>query len=278
MDWWQAAILGLVQGLAEFLPISSSAHLILIPKFFNFPDPGLSFDAVLHLGTLAALLAVFWRDWVQILQAGFGKLQTSNFKLQNNSSYNLEPKTYNLLLWWILVASIPGAVAGFLLEGKAETIFREPQIIALTLAGFGIILWIAQRFAKEKKITFWKSLWIGIAQVFAIIPGVSRSGATISAGMFVGLSKVEAAKFSFLLATPIVLGAGVFSLKNVLVQPEGAVLVEPVNLAVGLAVSAVSGFLAIKFLLKWVSKASYTPFVVYRLLLAGAIFLALALK
>jgi len=305
MELWQAILLGIVQGLGEFLPISSSAHLILVPWFFNFPDPGLSFDAVLHLGTLAALLAVFWRDWWEILRAGFSRAQTTVDRAQKNNpdpTYKLKAKSHKLF-YWILVATIPGVLAGYFLESQAETIFRAPLVLAITLSVMGIVLWISQRFAKpmvqplvqpvgsflvepvepvEPGLTFGKTLWVGLAQALAIIPGVSRSGITMSTGMFLGLSKIAAARFSFLLSTPIVLGAGIFSLKgllvpNTLVQPVGSFLVEPVYLIIAFATAAVSGFFAIKFLLKWLEKASFTPFVVYRLLLAAVILLLLSL-
>jgi undecaprenyl-diphosphatase len=272
MELWQSAILGLVQGLGEFLPISSSAHLILVPQILHFPDPGLAFDAVLHLGTLTALLLFFWKDWAKIIRNGFGKLLISNSKVQmGKSDYYLKSKTDTLFFWWILVATIPGALAGFFLESQAETVFRSPELIAVTLTGFGVVLWAAQRFAKKKKLNFISAVIIGLAQAFAIIPGVSRSGATMSAAMFLGLSKFEAARFSFLLATPIVLGAGIFSLKDI------NDFADP-NLAAGFLVSAITGFLAIKFLLKWISKISYTPFVIYRLLLTILIILFVIFK
>ncbi len=260
---WQAIILGLVQGLGEFLPISSSAHLVLAPWFLQFTDPGLAFDAVLHLGTLFAVLTYFWKDWLEILGLAFGVKKDGN-------NYNKKS------LWILVLATIPGALAGYFFESQAETIFRSPLVIAFTLSFVGLLLFLADKYAKHKKklkeISWKESLVIGLAQALAIVPGVSRSGATITAGLFSGLSRISAAKFSFLLSTPIILGASLFKLPDLWKSGLG------VSFWVGLLVSAVSGYLAIKYLLKFVKKASYKIFFWYRLILASLIILVYFLR
>ncbi|HBF39085.1 MAG TPA: undecaprenyl-diphosphatase UppP [Firmicutes bacterium] len=258
----QAFILGLAQGLGEFLPISSSAHLILIPWLFKWPDPGLPFDVALHIGTLLAVVAYFWRDWLTLIRHGLGK----GFKTQEGKMF-----------WYLVIASIPGAVAGMLLEKKAETIFRSPLIIGIMLILMGVILFAADHLGSKrresKNISFGQSLWIGISQGLAVIPGVSRSGITMSSGLFLGLTREGAARFSFLLSTPIIAGAGLLELKNL----AGKMLNLP--FMVGIVTSAVVGFLVIGFLLRWLRKSSFLPFVWYRLLLGvGIIFLFLLRK
>jgi undecaprenyl-diphosphatase len=250
----QAFILGLAQGLGEFLPISSSAHLILIPWLFKWPDPGLPFDVALHIGTLLAVVAYFWRDWLTLIRHGLGK----GFQTQEGK-----------IFWYLVIASIPGAVAGMLLEKKAETIFRSPLIIGIMLILMGVILFAADRLGSKrresKNISFGQSLWIGISQGLAVIPGVSRSGITMSSGLFLGLTREGAARFSFLLSTPIIAGAGLLELKNL----AGKMLNLP--FMVGIVTSAVVGFLVIGFLLRWLRKSSFLPFVWYRLLLGTGI-------
>src|SRR3989338_9328893 len=186
----QAIILGIVQGLTEFLPISSSAHLYLLPKFFNWNYEGIGFDVALHWGTLLAILMIFWRDYWNALTGE------------------------RRLLWFLVIGSIPGALAGYFLESQAETIFRTPVLTAAMLAGFGILLWVADRRNSPKApslikeevggVLDWKkSLFMGAAQALAIVPGVSRSGATMTAGLFSGMTRQQAARVSFLLFLPI---------------------------------------------------------------------------
>ena len=174
MSSLQAAILGLVQGLGEFLPISSSAHLVLIPWLFKWNDPGLSFDIALHVGTLIAVAIYFWKDWLRLVTKGFTDVRS----------------TEGRLFWYLVAATIPGAVAGFLLEKKAETIFREPMLIATMLILLGVILYWADKKSVKKiemnRITFRTSLLIGLSQALAIIPGVSRSGITMTMGLLMG--------------------------------------------------------------------------------------------
>jgi undecaprenyl-diphosphatase len=249
---FQAFILGLAQGLGEFLPISSSAHLILIPWLFNWPDPGLTFDVALHIGTLLAVIAYFWKDWLVLIRDGLSKgFQTETGRL----------------FWYLVIASIPGAIIGFLLEKKAETTFRSPLIIGIMLMIIGLILGAADRYgAKRQKtqaVSFRQSLTIGISQALAIIPGVSRSGITMTSGLLSGLSRENAARFSFLLSTPIIAGAGFLKLRHL----SGNVINSP--FIVGVATSAIVGFLVIGFLLKWLKRSNFLPFVWYRLILGA---------
>ena len=248
---FQAIILGVVQGLTEFLPISSSAHLYLLPKFFNWNYEGIGFDVALHWGTLLAILMIFWRDYWNALTGE------------------------RRLLWFLVIGSIPGALAGYFLESQAETIFRTPVLTAAMLAGFGILLWVADRRNSPKApslikegvggVLDWKkSLFMGAAQALAIVPGVSRSGATMTAGLFSGMTRQQAARFSFLLSGPIIFGAGLVAL------PDASV---DASLIAGFLAAAVSGFLTIKFLLRFLSSHSFNAFVWYRLALAVIILL-----
>lgn len=261
MSVFQAFILGLAQGLGEFLPISSSAHLILIPWALRWPDPGLTFDVALHLGTLLAVVAYFWRDWLELISHGLRGAATPEGRL----------------FWFLVVASVPGALAGVALESAAETVFRNPLLIGAMLIVMGLVLYLADRYAARRRqdetVNLRQSVAIGVSQALAIIPGVSRSGITMATGRFVGLRRESAARFSFLLSTPIIFGAGVLKLRHLLRTPEA------INLPflVGVGTSAVVGFLVIGLLLRWLRKNSLLPFVWYRLVVgAGVIALFLA--
>ncbi len=250
----QALALGVIQGLGEFLPISSSAHLVLTPWVFGWDDPGLVFDVALHMGTLFAVVAFFWRDWVELFNEAVIKRRST----QKAS-----------LFWYLLIATIPGAVAGYIFEEQAETVFRDPLIIAVMLIIMGLILYLVDRRAVKGKnmngISFADSLLIGLSQAFAIIPGVSRSGVTMTAGRALGLTRQTAARFSFLLSTPIIFGAGVMQLKDI--------ASSDINIAfiTGVVSSAVVGFLSIGFLLRYLSERSFTLFVWYRFLIGFAV-------
>ncbi len=260
MTLLQAIVYGIVQGLGEFLPISSSAHLILVPWFFGWTDPGLTFDVALHVGTLVAVIAYFWKDWVRLIVKGF------------TAGYSSEGR----LFWYLVIATIPGGIAGFLLEKKAETVFRAPLLIATMLIVMGFLLYAADRRGSKKKsmktVTFPVSLWIGICQVAAIIPGVSRSGITMTAGLSAGLTRESAARFSFLLSTPIILGAALVKLPHLLSNPS----VITMDFMVGVVVSCVTGFVSIGFLLRYIQTRNFMPFVIYRFLL-GLLVIAVAL-
>ncbi len=250
---WQSVLLGIVQGLGEFLPISSSAHLVIVPWLFGFEDPGLTFDVALHFGTLIAVLAYFWKDWILLIQAAFNSL----FK-KKDFPYSHEEK----LFWFLVFASIPGAAVGYLLEKYAESAFRSPLLIAFTMTLMGILLWWVDSISKKTKdlqqITFLDSLWIGLSQALAIIPGVSRSGITITTALALGLNRTAAARFSFLLSTPIIAGAALLKAKAFFktgITPESLI---------GIGVSALFGLLSIKYMLAYLQKYTYRVFVVYR--------------
>lgn len=261
---FQAIILGIVQGLGEFLPISSTAHLVLVPYFTGWQDPGLSFDVALHLGTLIAVIGFFWKDWIRIisnLEFRISK-QIPNQKIQIPSEMQYPPK----MLWLLIIASVPGAVAGYFLEDMAETTLRNPLVIAGMLSFVGLILYLVDRYAVHKKsigqINYKDSLLIGISQAVAVIPGVSRSGATMTTGLALGLSRETAARFSFLLSTPIIFGAAMVKIPDLLSGGFG------VSMAAGILAAAISGYLAIKYMLKLIQKIGYAPFFWYRLILS----------
>lgn len=256
---FQSIILGLAQGLGEFLPISSSGHLVIIPWLFNFSDPGLAFDVALHAGTLIAVLAYFWKDIIEIV----GLVFFNKYRVPNDGQIvNYNPKT----LWFITIATIPGVLTGYFLEEQAETIFRQPLLVASVLAIAGWFLYLADKYMQHRKdmmgVTWKDSLIIGLSQAVAIIPGVSRSGATITAGLLMGLNRQSAARFSFLLSVPIIFGAT--GLKLPYLFRDGITI----SLIIGVIISAVSGYLAIKYLIKFVERTSYKVFFWYRLLLA----------
>jgi undecaprenyl-diphosphatase len=269
---FQSAILGVIQGLSEFLPISSTAHLIIVPYFFHWKDPGLGFDVALHFGTLIAILAFFWKDWLNIFELAF-RNEAQNSKLPSGAGFcQGDSKTQNYgknILWVLVFATIPGILAGVFLEKKAETIFRHPIIIAISLALVGVLLYLADHYSKKnlliQNIGWKKAIIIGLAQAFAIIPGMSRSGSTISAGLFLGLNRKDAAHFSFLLSTPIIFGATIIKFPEMI--HDGVDL----SILVGVIFSAVSGYLAINYLLRFIEKIGYFPFFIYRLLLALSI-------
>ena len=253
-----AVTLGLVQGLGEFLPISSSAHLILTPWFFGWPDPGLTFDVALHVGTLVAVVAYFWRDWVALLAAA------------------PRPRSADGQLFWLLIlGAIPGGIAGVLLDSLAEQVLRNPLLIALTLSLMGLALLAADRWGRRDRelhdIGVVDAALIGIAQALAIVPGVSRSGITIAVARARGIERAAAARFSFLLGTPIIAGAAIFKLRHLLATP-GA-LDGPFLAGVGAA--AVVGALSIAFLLRYLRQAGLGIFVVYRLALAALVVIVL---
>ena len=247
----QAVILGLAQGLGEFLPISSSAHLVRSPWFLGWTDPGLAFDVALHLGTLVAVVIYFWKDWLRLIVMGFSDVRSVEGRL----------------FWYLVVASVPGAIGGYLLEKKAETVFRSPILIGVMLILMGILLYWADRKSAKKiemnQITFGTSLLIGISQVLAIIPGVSRSGVTMTTGLLMGITRAGAARFSFLLSTPIIFGAAMVKLPGVISNPSG---ITP-NFVISTMVSFIAGIVSIGFLLRYVQTKNFLPFAWYRFML-----------
>jgi len=254
MNIFWAIILGVVQGLTEFFPVSSSAHLTLLPWIFNFSDPGLAFDIALHAGTFFAILFALSRDWFAIAKSIFKKKKSFNKKL----------------IGFLILTSIPGALFGYFLEDKAATVFRSPILIASTLVIFGIVLWVTDHKITQskgiEKMDTKKSFLIGVSQALAIIPGVSRSGATITAGRALGFSREAAVKYSFLAALPIIFGASVFGLRHVSVAELSSTV-----WILGFGASLVSSFVAIKVFLNLSKKSNFDIFLYWRLGLAAII-------
>jgi undecaprenyl-diphosphatase len=250
-------VLGAVQGITEFFPISSTAHLALLPWFFSWKDQGLPFNVALHVGSLIAILFYFWRDWVLIIR---------DF-LKSAAQRSFEGRPGGKIGMFLLIGTIPGALSGFLFEEQAAGILRHPLSIAFTLSAFGLLLYISDRFSKRDKsvedMDLTDCIIIGLAQALAIIPGVSRSGVTITGAMFRNFRRDEAARFSFLLAAPLIAGAGIFESRHLAYSD-----VVSIPFIGGFIASAVFAFLAIKYLLRFVRKESYTLFVIYRLILA----------
>lgn len=260
-----AVALGLLQGLGEFLPISSSGHLIVVPWLLGWLPQGLAFDVALHLGTLAAVVAAFAGDWLRLLGAGMRGLATRAPLAEADSR----------LLWLLVLATLPGAVLGKLLEEWAETTFRSPALVATTMALMGLLLLVADRRAgsgSAVSMPLRDALLVGAAQAAALVPGVSRSGATISMALLLGYRRDEAARFSFMLAVPITLGAAILKVPHVL-RAEGAGLA-----LLGMVVAAAAGFASIRFLLGWVRTRDYRLFVVYRFVFAAVVFGVLLLR
>ena len=273
MSLFQAVILGIVQGLTEFIPISSSAHLVIIPWLFRWNDPGLSFDLALHLGTLMALLWFFWSDWVRLVRAGVASIIER--KIGDDSDRRLA--------WFLVIGTIPGGLAGLLAQSKIEELFHQSNTphtlgamasMAVIIALLGAALFVAERIARHlrglNQVSLKDAIVIGLSQAMAIFPGVSRSGSTITAGLALGLQRETAARFSFLLSAPIMLAAGLKSLLDVRSGlASGAMAQSDLLLfAVGFITAAVSGYLCVKFLLRFLQKNSTDVFVYYRWLLA----------
>jgi undecaprenyl-diphosphatase len=253
MTIWQAAVLGLVQGLTEFLPISSSGHLELFRQILGWRGFDLAFDVALHWGTLLAVLVYFRKDWLELVRGVTAGIRERRANTQTALAAKL------------IVGSIPAAVAGVLIEDLAETVFRSPWVIVTMLAVVGVMLLVADRSARPgpaDQIPGWRAtLIIGMAQAVALVPGTSRSGITMLAGISTGLSRASAARFSFLLAAPIIFGAGLFKLGDALQSPV-------LPLAVGFVTAALSGGVAIAFLLRYLTRGSFAPFAFYRIGLA----------
>lgn len=256
----QALILGIIQGFTELLPISSSAHLALTPWLLGWPDSGLAFDVALHLGTLIAIVAYFHEEWRRLVLAALSLVK------QRRAETHEEKRVIFLVL-----ATIPAGIAGLLLEDAAETVFRSPAIIATNLIVLGVILWGVDRFMSRERgmeSIGWKgALFVGLAQCLALVPGVSRSGSTITAGRALRLTRESAAVFSFLLSMPITLAAVMFKLPDAVREAESVV-----PLVVGVVAAAVSAWVAIAVLLRYVARRSYGVFAVYRVAFGALIF------
>ena len=267
MNLLHALVLGALQGFTEVLPISSSAHLILVPWLLKWPESGLTFDVALHLGTFIALAFYFRRDIVELIFNTFDAISTR--------SLNTPAKRLPFL---IVAATVPAAVVGKLFEHKLEEIFRSnPLLIASFLVVFGLILGLVDMLGRKRRIldeiNSGNALLIGLLQCLALIPGVSRSGITISAGLLLGFTRETAARFSFLISLPIVAGAAL--LKTVDIFKHGIPAGEGLPMLVGIGVSAITGYISVAFLLRFVQKNSLAPFVWYRVLVGGGLIVAI---
>ena len=256
MTTFQAFILGLVQGLTEFLPVSSSGHLVLVPWWLGWDNPSLAFDTLLHWGTLLAVVIFFWRDWREMLMAVVRKVQGKP----------AEGKDHLLLA--ILIGTIPAAVLGFLLQDFFESLFGQPATVAVFMIITGLLLVFAERWTKThqqgrtmENLSYLDALFVGIGQALAIAPGISRSGSTIAAGLTRGLDRPTAARFSFLLGTPIIFGAGLLKLKDLVDMGAGDMGMTP--LIVGFLTAFISGILAIRYLLRYLQNHTLYIFAYY---------------
>lgn len=257
----QVAILAVLQGLTEFLPVSSSAHLVLLPVLTGWPDQGLAFDVAVHLGSLLAIFVYFRSDLGTLLDAWWRSVLVR--KLDADAT----------LAWGVLIATIPAGLAGLLLKGTVEAYLRSPLVIAASTVLFGALLWFVDRRAlltREEGDLTWRDAWIiGGMQVLALIPGTSRSGITITAALWVGLTRAAAARFSFLLAIPVIVLSSAKTSYDLLLHPQP---VAWSMLVLGALIAAVVAYLCIHYFLRWLQRMSFTPFVIYRLLLGAVLF------
>lgn len=258
----QAIILGIVQGLTEFIPVSSSGHLLLVQRAMGVTETGLTFDVALHIGTLLALIIFFYNDVVLLIKAIFVKTEKSR------------------LAWLWVYATIPAAVIGFLLESAAESSFRSIALVSINLAVFGLVMLYSESFSKRYRtptslsnISTKQALTMGFAQAASVVPGVSRSGSTITAGLFMGMDRIAATRFSFLLGIPITAGA----IAKVLLKQTAFTHInqELAVFIVGVLVAFITGVIAIKFMLKYLAKHSLSVFAYYRIALAAAVLIVI---
>jgi len=264
---FQALVMGIVQGLTEFLPVSSSGHLVLVPFLFGWDDAfinSLAFSVMLHLGTLVALLAYFRDDWLRLIPAGLAAIRDRSFR--ENADRRLA--------WLLVAATIPAALAGAIFNDLIEAQFREVGLVVVMLVVGGVILFVADRVGRRSRaiadVTFPVAVGIGAAQALALIPGISRSGISIAAGRFAGLDREAAARFAFLMATPITAGAIVFETRR-LVTGEAGVTIELAPLLVGMVAALLAGLAAIHLTLRYVRTHSLDIFVWYRFALAAIV-------
>ena len=259
----KSIILGIVQGVGEFLPISSSAHLVLVPYLFGWEESGLAFDVALHFGTLLAVLAIFFKDWWNLFVGAVRKVTKK------------EDSTENKMFWYLVIATIPGALVGFILDDVIENVFRKQiWLIALALAVMGVLIyvgdkWASKHYKKETtfdKISLKQAFIVGCSQALAVIPGFSRSGTTILTGRLMGISKEAVTKFTFLLSVPIIFGATILKVGD---------LTFSIEVVVGVLTSFVVGVLSIKFLLSYIKKHDFSVFAFYRVILALIVFVKL---
>ena len=265
MEIYQAVILGIVQGLTELLPISSSAHLNLIPIIFNWDVPE-SFDVALHFGTLLAIGIFFFKDWIDLIIGGARKV------------FKKEDSVNGRMFWYIVAATIPGGAIGFVLDKYAEDFLTKPMIIAIALIVMGVILYLVDKKSSTKteyeEMTFKQTFLIGLSQALAFIPGVSRSGVTMTAARAMGISRESAARYSFMLSAPIVLAATIFKLGDFIEYLSIASATGIIAFILGILVSFIVGIIVIKFLLEYLKKGSFKIFAIYRVIV-GLLVIAL---
>jgi undecaprenyl-diphosphatase len=269
MNFFYAIMLGILQGATEFLPVSSSGHLVLAEHFLGFSEGGLVFDVALHLGTLAAILIYFRHDFLLIALA-----------FLPGSDVNPDAALHRRLFYFLCLATVPGALFGLLMEKSAETLFRSPALVATTMGVIGLLLLWAERAGRRNReissLNVVDALLIGLSQALAVIPGVSRSGITMTTGLFRNLNREAATRFSFMMSAPIIFGAGVHSLPKIIKQgTEGG---QGGLYLTGFLAAALSGYVVIAWLLKFVRTRSFDIFAYYRLALAGLVYLVLLLR
>ena len=272
----QALVMGITQGLTEFLPVSSSGHLIVVPFLLGFDDPfidSLAFSVLLHIATLVALLIYFRSDWLRLVPAGLAAIRDRSLRADPAG----QPDPERRLAWLLVVATIPAVIAGLLLNDVIESNVRSPGLVAVMLVIGGAVLWLADRAGRHSRevgeVTFPLAFGIGVAQAFALVPGISRSGISIAAGLFAGLTREAAARFSFLMATPVIAGAGAWETLK-LIRGEGGVEVSLGPLAVGMAAALIAGLAAIEVTLRYLRSHPVTVFALYRVAVAIVVFVA----
>ncbi len=260
MDWWQAVVLAIIQGLTEFLPVSSSGHLVLVPRLLGWTDQGLAFDVAVHVGTLIAVLMYFRRDLVPLFTGALRWLGGDRRDAYGRLALNLA------------IGTIPVGLAGLLMQDFIETTLRSPAVVAFQLAVFGLALYFVDRLSAkhrdETSLSIGQAFLIGCAQAVALIPGTSRSGITMTAGLAFGLTRESAARFAFLLAVPGIALAGGYETYQFLTTPTPVAATE---MLIGVAVSALVGYGCIAFLLRYIPRIGFLPFTIYRLLLAAVV-------
>ena len=279
MNALQALILGALQGLTEFIPISSSAHLLIVRWLFGWEAKGVAFDAVIHLGTLLALLLFFWREWRDMVKAYFATTRLGRARVGDKVPA-VAPQPSSIMLWPVIFACIPAGLTGVVFEDTVNERFRnQPILTGATLIVLGLALFLADRMGRKNRSMYsvrtrdW--LIVGVAQALAFIPGVSRSGITITAGLFCGLEREASARFSFLIGAPVIFGAGAYELAKVASHGLSEAQIAP--LILGFLSATVVGYFCVKFLIEYLRKRSTDLFVGYRVALGGAVIAAYAL-
>ncbi|MGO8813060.1 MAG: undecaprenyl-diphosphate phosphatase [Terriglobia bacterium] len=275
MPLYQAIVLAIIQGLTEFLPVSSTAHLWIVPWILKWNDPGLTFDVALHAGTLVAVLVYFWRYWLEMIKMvlGIGGAAGAGASAKGGSVTMLGENRQ--LFWFLVIATIPGGIAGWLFERAADEQLRSPFVVGPALIIVGLVMWAGERVGSRAhdlgQVSLSDSILVGVAQAFAVIPGVSRSGSTMAAGLFRAMNRETAARFSFLLSTPLIAGACLK--KGMEIHHSGIAADMRMPFLFGIIVSAVVGYAVIAVLIRYLERRTFTVFVVYRVIL-GVVLLA----